>query len=34
MTDHTVLGAHYGFGVVVPFFKMDASVKVPTPLGG
>lgn len=33
MTDQTVLGAHYGFGVVVPFFKMDASVKVPTPVG-
>lgn len=33
MTDHTVLGAQYGFGAVVPFFKMDASVKVPTPVG-
>lgn len=33
MTDYTVLGAKYGFGVVVPFFKMDASVKVPTPVG-
>lgn len=33
MTDYTVLGAKYGFGTVVPFFKMDASVKVPTPIG-
>lgn len=33
MTDYTVLGAKYGFGAVVPFFKMDASVKVPTPIG-
>ncbi|MCD5993483.1 transporter [Pseudomonas sp. CDFA 602] len=33
MTDQTVLGARYGFGVIVPFFKMDASVQVPTPVG-
>ncbi|WP_426101111.1 MULTISPECIES: SphA family protein [unclassified Pseudomonas] len=33
MTDNTVLGAKYGFGVIVPFFKMDASIKVPTPAG-
>lgn len=33
MTNNTVLGAQYGYGVVVPFFKMDASVKVPTPVG-
>jgi len=33
MTDHTVLGANYGFGMVVPFFKMDASLQVPTPAG-
>ncbi|AKJ99964.1 MULTISPECIES: SphA family protein [Pseudomonas] len=33
MTDYTVLGAKYGFGTVVPFFKMDASVRVQTPVG-
>ncbi|WEX13624.1 transporter [Pseudomonas sp. G11] len=33
MTDHTVLGANYGFGMVVPFFKMDASLQIPTPAG-
>lgn len=33
MTDQTVLGAKYGFGAVVPFFQMDASVQVPTPGG-
>lgn len=33
MTDNTFLGANYGFGVIVPFFKMDASIKVPTPAG-
>ena len=33
MTDYTVLGAKYGFGTVVPFFKMDASVQVQTPVG-
>ena len=33
MTDHTVLGASYGYGMVVPFFKMDASMKVQTSVG-
>lgn len=33
MTDYSVLGAKYGFGTVVPFFKMDASLEVPTPGG-
>lgn len=33
MTDNTVLGANCGFGGVVPFFKMDASLEVPTPGG-
>ncbi|MBT2339926.1 MULTISPECIES: SphA family protein [Pseudomonas] len=33
MTDYTVLGAKYGFGAVVPFFQMDASVRVQTPVG-
>lgn len=33
MTDYSVLGAQYGFGTVVPFFKMDASLEVPTPGG-
>lgn len=33
MTDQTVLGAKYGFGAVVPFFQMDASIEVPTPGG-
>lgn len=33
MTDHTVLGAKYGFGAVVPFFQMDASVRC-RPLSG
>ncbi|MCP1463285.1 transporter [Pseudomonas sp. S3E17] len=33
MTDQTVLGARYGFGTVVPFFQMDASIQVPTPNG-
>jgi len=33
MTNYTVLGAQYGFGTVVPFFKMDASLEVPTPAG-
>ncbi len=33
MTDQTVLGAKYGFGAVVPFFQMDASLQVPTPGG-
>ncbi len=33
MTDYTVLGAKYGFGTVVPFFQMDASVQVQTPVG-
>jgi hypothetical protein len=33
MTDYTVLGAKYGYGAVVPFFKMDASMRVQTPVG-
>ncbi|MBI6557051.1 MULTISPECIES: SphA family protein [Pseudomonas] len=33
MTDYRVLGGQYGFGAVVPFFKMDASLQVPTPGG-
>lgn len=33
MTDYTLLGATYGYSAVVPFFKMDASLKVPTPAG-
>ncbi|MGZ0714775.1 SphA family protein [Pseudomonas palleroniana] len=33
MTDYRVLGAQYGFGAIVPFFKMDASLQVPTPGG-
>ncbi|MFL6609691.1 MAG: transporter, partial [Pseudomonas sp.] len=33
MTDYTVLGAQYGYGAVVPFFKMDASMRVQTPVG-
>ncbi|MFQ6556323.1 transporter [Pseudomonas sp. Lb2C1-1] len=33
MTDYTVLGAKYGFGAVVPFFQMDASLQVQTPVG-
>jgi hypothetical protein len=33
MTNNTVLGANYGFGGVVPFFKMDGSVEIPTPGG-
>ena len=33
MTDYQLLGAQYGFGAVVPFFRMDASLQVPTPNG-
>ncbi|MBD8495421.1 transporter [Pseudomonas syringae] len=33
MTDYTVFGARYGFGGVAPFFKMDASLGVDTPVG-
>ncbi|WP_069665362.1 SphA family protein, partial [Pseudomonas trivialis] len=33
MTDYQLLGAQYGFGAVVPFFRMDASLQVPTPGG-
>ncbi|BBP59458.1 hypothetical protein PHLH4_30480 [Pseudomonas sp. St316] len=28
MTDATILGANYGFGAVVPFFKMNGDLKV------
>src|SRR3546814_11144812 len=33
MTDYTVLGAQYGFGAVVPFFQMAASVQVQPTIG-
>ncbi|MGJ7512933.1 SphA family protein [Pseudomonas baetica] len=33
MTEHTLFGANYGFGIVLPFFKMDAELKVQTPAG-
>lgn len=33
MTDYTLFGANYGFGGVAPFFKMDASLGVDTPVG-
>ncbi|WP_260956095.1 SphA family protein [Pseudomonas citri] len=33
MTENTLLGANYGFGIIVPFFKMDAELKVQTPAG-
>lgn len=33
MTDQHFLGARYGFGFVMPFFKMNASLDVPTPFG-
>lgn len=33
MTDYELLGGKYGFGVVLPFFHMDGSVDVPTPIG-
>ncbi len=33
MTEHEVLGAKYGFNVIVPVFKMDNSISVPTPVG-
>lgn len=33
MTDTRLLGANYGFGVVAPFFKMDAKLGVDTPVG-
>ncbi|PYF83161.1 hypothetical protein DFP75_102251 [Marinomonas alcarazii] len=29
MTNHEVFGAKYGFSTVVPFFSMDASLKIP-----
>lgn len=31
MTDQQILGARYGWGAVLPFFHMDASLDVPTP---
>ncbi|OOC14085.1 hypothetical protein BM451_07940 [Dickeya dadantii] len=34
MTDQTLLGGHYGFGLIQPFFKMDIDMTVPTPAGG
>ncbi|MGJ7512935.1 SphA family protein [Pseudomonas baetica] len=33
MTEHTLLGANYGFGILLPLFKMDAEFKVQTPAG-
>ncbi|WP_163576173.1 SphA family protein [Halomonas faecis] len=33
MTDRQILGARYGWGAVLPFFAMDASLEVPTPFG-
>lgn len=33
MTEHTLFGANYGFGAVLPFFKMDAELKTQTPAG-
>ncbi|WP_426117226.1 SphA family protein [Pseudomonas sp. DSP3-2-2] len=33
MTENTLFGANYGFGVVLPLFKMDAEVNVQTPGG-
>uniref|UniRef100_A6W074 Uncharacterized protein n=1 Tax=Marinomonas sp. (strain MWYL1) TaxID=400668 RepID=A6W074_MARMS len=29
MTNHEIFGAKYGFSTVVPFFSMDASLKIP-----
>lgn len=29
MTNHEIFGAKYGFSTIVPFFSMDASLKVP-----
>ena len=33
MTNTEIFGARYGFGAVLPFFQMDARLKVPTPFG-
>ncbi len=33
MTEHTLLGAKYGFGILLPLFKMDAEFKIQTPAG-
>ncbi|MGR4070127.1 SphA family protein [Billgrantia sp. C5P2] len=33
MTDQQILGARYGWGAVLPFFAMNASLEVPTPFG-
>lgn len=33
MTDQRLFGARYGFGVVQPFFKMNADLAVNTPIG-
>ncbi|MBR9884212.1 MAG: hypothetical protein GYB21_11380 [Oceanospirillales bacterium] len=33
MTDYELWGAKYGWGAVLPFFRMDASLNVPTPFG-
>ena len=33
MTEHQLFGARYGFGGVLPFFKMDAELDIQTPIG-
>jgi len=33
MTDNELFGAKYGFGAAQPFFKMNASLDIPTPFG-
>ncbi len=33
MTDYKLFGGKYGFGAVLPFFHMDGSIEVPTPIG-
>ncbi|MGM3161667.1 SphA family protein [Dickeya undicola] len=33
MTDQTLLGGRYGFGVIQPFFKMDMDMVAQTPIG-
>ncbi|MGM3184295.1 MULTISPECIES: SphA family protein [Dickeya] len=33
MTDQTLLGGRYGFGVIQPFFKMDTDMVAQTPVG-
>lgn len=33
MTDQTLLGGRYGFGIIQPFFKMDMDMTARTPVG-